>query len=68
MKVDKKGQVQIGVVIPMELLEELDIFACTQKLSRSKTATKILSAVLLQHQKAAKAKAEKTEEPETETE
>ena len=66
MKIDKKGQVQIGVVIPLELLEELDIFACSQKLSRSKMATKILSAVLLQQRKAAAAKAETTEEPEAE--
>ena len=66
MKVDKKGQVQIGVVIPVELLEELDIFACSQKLSRSKTATKILSAVLLQQRKAAEAKAAQTAETETE--
>lgn len=66
MKVDKKGQVQIGVVIPVELLEELDIFACSQKLSRSKTATKILSAVLLQQRKAAEAKTAQTEETETE--
>lgn len=66
MKVDKKGQVQIGVVIPVELLEELDIFACSQKLSRSKTATKILSAVLLQQRKAAEAKTAQTAETETE--